>query len=127
MEFAHPGDDRLSGLFVENHLERRVFVRKFVQGVRQLVLVGSCVGLNRNRYHRIRERWRLQDHGLEVSADRVAGERVLQPHRRADLPRRDFLQFLPVVRVHPQQPAHPVPASIWSRSGPPAPALTSPE
>ena len=46
-----------------------------------------------------------------VGADGVAGEGVLQAHRRADVAGGDLRQLLPVVGVHPQQAAHALPVA----------------
>ena len=41
-------------------------------------------------------------------ANRVAGSRLLQPHRRRDIARANFLDLLPLVGVHLQNPTDPL-------------------
>src|SRR6266513_856085 len=98
VQLAHPGDDRLRRLGVAMNAERRIFLG-------ELLLVGLGLGLDGDRDHRLGELHRLEDDGVALVTQRVAGLRVLQPDGRRDVARAHLFDFLALVRVHLQQPA----------------------
>ena len=51
VQLAHPRDDRLPGLFVEAHDERRILIRQLAQTAAQLVLVGLGLRLHGDADH----------------------------------------------------------------------------
>src|SRR6266511_496248 len=105
VELAHAGDDRLAGLFVAPHAERRILLREPSEGLGQLVLVSLRLRLDRDGDDRIRERHRLEPDRSRLGRKRVAGRRGLQPDRGDDLACADLLPLLAVVRIHLEEPA----------------------
>ena len=108
VQLAHAGDDRLAGLLVVARLERRVLLHQARQAVSHPLLVVLRLRLDRHRNHRLRELYRLQNDWKRIVRKRVPCERVLQPDRRRDLPRRDAIDILSPVRMHPQNPPEPL-------------------
>ena len=109
VQLAHARDDRLAGLGVGAHPERRVLLRQLLQRDAELVLVGLRLGLDGDVDDRVRELHRLEDDRLVLVGQRVARARVLEADGRGDVARQHFLDLLALVRVHLQQPADPLP------------------
>ncbi len=105
VQLAHAGDDRLAGLLVRTHAERRVLLGELRQRVAELVLLGLGLGLDRDVDDRIGEDHGLEKHGRVLRAQRVAGGRVLEADRRNDVAREDRVDVLAMVGVHLQQTA----------------------
>ena len=112
MQLAHPGDDRLTGLVVGVHAERRVLFGQPLDRHAQLLLVGLGLRLDRLLDHRCREVHRLQLHRMCHVAQRLAGRGVLQTHHRDDLAGADRGDLLPLVGVHLVDLADPLPATL---------------
>ena len=106
VQLAHAGDDRLPGLLIGVHAERRIFLGQLAQRDAQLVLVGLRLRLDRDVDDGVRELHALEDDRLLVVAERVARARVLEPDRRADVAGAHLLDLLALVRVHLQQARH---------------------
>ena len=105
VQLAHAGDDGLVGLGVRLHLEGGVLLRQAAQGHAHLFLVGLRLGLDGHLDHGIREVHALEDHGVVLVADGLAGEDFLQAHGSGDVAGPDFLDVLALVGVHLQQAA----------------------
>src|SRR5690606_22351810 len=103
VQLAHTGNDRLAGLLIRMHAERRVLFRELLQRDTHLLLVDLRLRLDCNRNHRLRKLHLLQgDHALWIG-ERVAGGDILETNSRGDIARTNFLDFPPVVRMHLQQ------------------------
>ena len=76
-----------------------------LSAMRQLVLVGLRLRLDRHVDDGRRELHRLEDDRLVLVAQRVAGARVLEADRRGDVAGAHFLDLLALVRVHLEQAA----------------------
>ena len=82
---------------------------ELLQRVAELVLVGLGLGLDGDVDDRVRELHRLEDDRLVLVAERVAGAGVLEPDGRGDVAREHFLDLVPLVGVHLQEPADALP------------------
>ena len=105
VQLAHAGDDRLAGLLVGAHAERRVFLREAAERDAHLFLVDLGLRLDRLRDHRLREHHALEGDRLLHVAQRLAGDDVLQADHGGDVAGAHFLDFLALVGVHLQQAA----------------------
>ena len=121
VQLAHAGDDRLAGLLVRAHAERRVLLGELRERRRHLLLVDLGLGLDRDLDHRLGEVHRLE-HDRVFSSHSVSPVRhALQADDRGDVAgrrprsissrllacicsRRPMRSFLPVVAF-----------STWSR------------
>jgi hypothetical protein len=103
VQLAHAGDLGLAGLLVGLHLERRVLLGEARERDRHLLLVGLRLGLDRDLDDRIGEVDHLELHGPVGVAEGVAGDDLLDAHRRGDVARVDRVDLLAVVGVHDEQ------------------------
>ena len=85
VKFAHARDDRLTGLLVGAHLERRVLFGQALDGSAELLLVTLGLGLDGDRDNRRREVHGLQHDRLGRITQGVARGRVLQAHHGHDV------------------------------------------
>ena len=85
MQLAHAGENRLAGIGIGRNFERRIFLRQLGDRHAQLFLIGLGLRLDRELNHRRREVDRFEQHRVLLIANRIAGDDVLQPHRRADV------------------------------------------
>ena len=108
VQLAHPGDERLPGLLVGAHAERRVLLGEALKARAELVLVALRLRLDRDRDHRLGERHRLEPDRRGVDRERVARRRRLQPDDRGDLAGADLVALLAVVGVHLEDAADPL-------------------
>src|SRR5262249_24570587 len=69
MQFAHAADDRLAGLLIRRDLEAGILGRKTLKSQAQLLLIGSCLWLDRLRDDRRREFERFEDDRSGLFAD----------------------------------------------------------
>ncbi len=109
VQLAHAGDDRLAGLRVGAHPERRILFLQLLQRGGQLVLVGLGLRLDGDVDDRVGELHRLQDDRLVLVGQGVAGAGVLETDRRGDVAGEHFLDLVPLVGVHLEEPADPLP------------------
>jgi len=119
MQFAHPADDRLPGIFVHMHLEGGVFFRQPVQCIRHFVLICRGFGFNRDRNDRLRELDGFQDDGMVLVTQGIARKAFLEPQYRTNITGTDFRNILPPVSIHPQQATNsftPAAAGVISRN-----------
>ena len=100
MQLAHPVDEGLVGLGIHVDLERRVFHGEAGQRLAELLFVGLGLGLDGHRDDGRGKVHGLEDDGLVGVAQGVARARVLEPHHRRDVTRRDRLDLLALVGVH---------------------------
>ena len=106
MQLAHTGDDGLTRLLVGVGAEGGVLLGKLGQGDGHLFLAGLGLGLDGHADHRLGELHGLQDNGILLIAQRVAGGGVLQTHHGGDVAGVDGLDVLAVIGVHLQDAAH---------------------
>ena len=92
-----PEIERLAGLLVDPEGERRVLARQRVQGLGQLPLVGRADRLDRHADDRLGELDPLQEDRVRGVAERVAGDRVLEPDDADDVAGNHLLDLLAVV------------------------------
>ena len=112
VQFAHAGDDGLVGLGIGLDLEGGIFLGQAAQGDAHLLLVGLGLGLDGHLDHGIREVHGLEDHGVVLVADGLAGEHILEAHGGADVAGADFLDVLALVGVHLQEAADALAAAL---------------
>ena len=105
MQLAHAGDDGLAGLLVGPGLEGGVLLGQLHQGNAHLLLTGLGLGLDGHADHGLGELHGLQNDGMLLIAQGVAGGGVLQTHGGLDIAGVDLLDILPVVGVHLQDTA----------------------
>ncbi len=125
VQLPHSREDRLARIRVGVHREGRILAHQLVQRKPQLLLVALGLRLHGDRNHRRRELDGLEHDGMLPIADRVAGRDVLEPDGGGDIAAVHFLDLLPLVGVHPQEPPHPfhrIPGGIVD----PAPRLELP-
>jgi hypothetical protein len=91
------------------HPEGRILLLQLLQRGGQLVLVGLGLGLDGDVDDRVGELHRLEDDRLVLVGQRVPGAGVLEPDGRADVPGEHFLDLVPLVGVHLQQPGDALP------------------
>jgi hypothetical protein len=99
-----PADDDPDRFFVGLHVEVGSSAFSFAEAHTELFLVGLGLGLNREGNDRLREVHRLEDDGF-FSSQPCRRRDGLQPDRRGDVARVDFLDVLALVRVHLEQAA----------------------
>ena len=78
MQLAHAGDDGLARLLVGVDLEGRILLGELLQADGQLVLLCLGLGLDGDVDNRVREVHGLEDDGMVLIAQRLAGGGVLQ-------------------------------------------------
>src|SRR6266487_413749 len=105
VQLAHAADDRLGGLGIGVHAERRIFLGQLREGDAQLVLVRLRLRLDGDGDDGVREAHRLENDGVRLVAQRIAGARVLQPDRGGDVAGAHLFDLFALVGVHLQQPA----------------------
>ncbi len=105
MEFAHPGDDGLTGLLVGVGAEGRIFLRQFGEGDTHLLLTGFGLRLDRDANNRFREHHGFQNDRVFLVAERVARGGGFHADHRRDITRIHGVDIGPVVRVHHQDPS----------------------
>ena len=105
MQLAHSADDDLIGLDVRVDLEGRVFLHQLGERHAHLFLIGFGLRLDGHRDHRLGEGHGLQDDGLVLVADGVAGSHTAQTDSRADVTGPHFLDLFALVGMHLQQTA----------------------
>ena len=108
VQLAHARDLGLAGLLVGAHLERRVLLGETTERRRHLLLVDLRLGLDRDLDDGLGE-----DDVLEVDrrvggGERVAGDHLLDAHRRGDVAGVDLLDLLALVGVHHQDAPDPL-------------------
>ena len=108
VQLAHARDLGLAGLFVGAHLEGRVLLGQAAERDRHLLLVDLRLGLDRDLDHGLGE-----DDVLEVDRrvgrrQRVAGDDLLDAHRRGDVAGVDLGDLLALVGVHHQDAPDPL-------------------
>ncbi len=91
------------GVDIGVHAERGIFLRQLGEGGAHFFLVRFGFRLDGHRNHRRREIDRLEHDGLVFIAQRVAGSHVLQAHAGGNIARFHRIDFLALVRMHPQQ------------------------
>ena len=106
VQLAHTGDDGLTRLLVRVGTEGGVLLGQLGQGNAHLLLAGLGLGLDGHADHRLGELHGLQDNGILLIAQRVAGGGVLQTHHGGDVAGVDGLDVLAVIGVHLQDAAH---------------------
>ncbi len=105
VQLAHAGDDGLTGLLVGVGLEGGVLLGQLHQGDAHLLLTGLGLGLDGHADDGLGELHGLQDDGVLLVAEGVAGGGVLQADHGGDVAGVDGLDVLTVVGVHLQDAA----------------------
>ena len=105
VQFAHAGDQCLSGIRLGRNAERRIFLRQPLHGHAQLVLVGFRFRLDGHGNNRRGEIDRFENDLFLFVAQRVAGIDALQADAGANVAGINFFNFFALVGVHLQQTA----------------------
>ena len=105
MKLAHAADDRLLGLFVGPHTERRIFLRQARERDAEFVLIALRLRLDGLEDDGLREHDILEQDRVFFVAERVAGARVGHADGRRDVARADRVDIFAMVSVHPQNAA----------------------
>jgi len=103
VQFAHPGDDPLTGVLVGPHPKCGILFRQGCQRGFEPWLVGGRTRLDRQLDYRFGEANRLQNDRVITVAQRVAGERELEAANGCDVAGADALRIFAMVRVHVEQ------------------------
>ena len=106
VQLAHAGDDGLTGLLVGVGLEGGVLLSQLGQGDAHLLVAGLGLGLDGHADDRLGELHRLEDDGVVLVAQGVAGGGILQAHNSRDIACVAAVDVLAVVGVHLQDTAH---------------------
>ena len=105
VEFAHAGDDGLAGVFVRENAEGRVFLSEALESVGHLFLIDLGLRLDGHRDNGIRERRRLEEHGVILVAEGVARGDVFDAHDRGDVTGVAGIDILALVGLNLDQAA----------------------
>src|SRR5260370_39053412 len=105
MQFAHPGNQRLSRIRIGVHAEGGIFLREFAERVPELILIRLGLGLDSHGDDRSRELVRLQNDRLLLVAKRVARGHTLQAYAGRNIARLDGIDLFALVCMHAQEPA----------------------
>ena len=106
MQLTHTGDDGLTRLLVGVGAEGGILLRQLHQGDGHLLLTGLGLGLDGHADHGLRELHGLQNDGMTLIAQGIAGGGVLQTHDGGDIAGIHRVDILAVVGVHLQNAAH---------------------
>src|SRR5271155_3778430 len=106
MKLTHAADDGLTAVRIGVDLEGGIFLRQLAQRDAHLLLVALRLGLYRNRNHRRRELDGLENDGMVLIANRVAGGDVPESNARANVAGINLGDVLALVGVHLQQTAN---------------------
>src|SRR5687768_4934581 len=88
--------------------EGRILFGELLLSDGELVLIGLRLRLDRDVDDGHRELHRFEDDWMLVVAHRVAGARVAKSDGSGNVAGPYFLDFLALVRMHLEQPAHPL-------------------
>ena len=100
VQFTHAGDQGLARLFVGLDSERRVFLRKTLQGNTHFFLVDLGLGLNSLGNHRLREHHALKHNNGRRITQSFAGGHVFHADTGRNVTGADLADFFTVVGVH---------------------------
>ena len=106
MQLAHTSDNGLARLLIGIGAEGGVLLGQLGQSDAHLLLTGLGLRLDSHADHRLRELHGLQDDGMLLITQGVAGGGVLQTHHGCDVAGVDRVDILAVVGVHLQDAAH---------------------
>ncbi len=112
VQFAHPGNDGLSGVRIAVHAERRIFLRQLLHGVAELVLIGLGLGLDGDRNNGCRKYDVLENDRFRFIAQRVPCRHTLQSHARSDIARINGVDLFALVGVHAKQSPNALPRRL---------------
>ena len=104
VEFAHPGDDRLTRFLVGVGAEGRILLCELGEGDAHLFLTRFGLGLDGDADNRLREDHRFKDDRVLLVAERVARGGGFHADDRRDVARVDGVDIGSVVCVHHQDP-----------------------
>src|SRR4029077_19000966 len=105
VQFAHAGNQSLSGVRISVYAEGGIFLRKLLEGVAELILIRLGLRLNGHRNDRSRELDRFQNDWLLLVAKRVSRSHALQTYAGGNIARIDCVDFLALVCMHAQETA----------------------
>ena len=105
VQFAHAGNQCLSGIGLGRNAERRIFLRQPLHGHAQLVLVGLGLRLDGYGNYRGGKIDVFENDLLCFVAQRVAGVDALQTHAGANIAGINVINFFALVGMHLQQAA----------------------
>ncbi len=106
VELAHAGDDGLTGLLIGVGLKGGILLRQLDQRHGHLLLTSLGLGLDGHPDNRLGELHGLQNDGVLLIAEGVAGGGVLQADGGGDVAGVDALDVLAVIGVHLEDAAH---------------------
>ena len=85
MELAHPGNNRLPGIFVGIDAESWIFFRQSLKCSRHFLLIDLCLRLDRHRDNRLRKRRRFEKDRVRLVTERVAGSDIFDANDGRDI------------------------------------------
>ncbi len=100
VELAHTGNNGLTGFLVSVDAEGRVLLDETLDSVREFLLIRLRLRLDSLLDHGGREGHRLQDDGVRLVTQGLAGGGVLEAHDRADHTSPNALDLLALIGVH---------------------------
>ena len=80
VQLPHSADDRLAGLFIGRHPQRRILLGKLLQRLSHLFLIRLGLRLDRDVDDRIRKGHLFKNDRIRLIAERISRARVLEPH-----------------------------------------------
>ena len=104
MKLAHSSDQRLAGLLVGRHAERRILAGEPLQSLAQLVEPVAVGGGDRHLDHRLRHKHALQRAVFGIVGVGIARGSI-DAHHSHDIPSFGQINFLALVGMHPHDPA----------------------
>ncbi len=106
MQLAHAGDNGLPGLLVGVGPEGGILLSQLGKGNAHLLLTGLGLGLDGHLNNGLGENHGLQDDGMILIAEGIAGGGVLHAHNGGDITGVNHIDIFPVVGVHLQNTTH---------------------
>ena len=106
VQLAHAGDDGLTGFLVGVGAEGGILFSQLRKGNAHLFLTGLGLGLNGNLDNRLGEDHGLQNDGVILIAEGIAGGGVLDADHGGDVAGVDLVNVLTVIGVHLQDTTH---------------------
>ena len=106
MELAHTGNDGLACLRIAVSAECGVFFCKLCKSLAHLSLSRFCLGLDSKLNNGLRKFHGLQNNGMAVITNSIAGCGKLKPYGSGNIAGIYFIKLGSLVRVHLQDTSH---------------------
>ncbi|EAX47677.1 conserved hypothetical protein [Thermosinus carboxydivorans Nor1] len=108
VQLAHTLDNGLTGFLVSIHPESRVFFRQPLESDGHFLLVSLGFRFNGYRNNRLGEDHRLENDGVFLIAQRIAGRGIFKTDGSGDVTGANFVNFFAVIGMHLEDAANPL-------------------